>query len=220
MFLIPTFSKNLISDYASAYLHNHSVALIEILFIHTVYIYESGALKGYQTGIQNWNKKRSSSFLNMQLHVFETHCDGWWCWWAGFLRAHGYRSPAQCRTAPHSVGTVHAAGHSRPPEPDGWQNRKEGLNLCVWKFKKLNVFCQVCRFNLDKRKSGSGSEGFIFVLDLVSQVLLHSLLLEHLLLALGPKQDTGRDSYGHSVFRLWLQINQNTTWRLVLWMGK
>lgn len=72
-------------------------------------------------------------------------------------------------------------------------------------FVKSASLC-LCDFNLDKRESGSRGEGFVFVLDLVSQILLHSFLLKHLLLPLGPKQDPRRNGDGHCV--LWLRLQK------------
>lgn len=69
----------------------------------------------------------------------------------------------------------------------------------------MSVSLCLCDFNLDKRESGSRGEGFIFMFDLVSQILLHSFLLKHLLLPLSPKQDPRRNSDGHCVLWLWLQ---------------
>lgn len=63
-------------------------------------------------------------------------------------------------------------------------------------------------FNLDKWESGSRGEGFVFVFDLVSQILLHSFLLKHLLFPLSPKQDPRRNGDGHCVLWLWLQIER------------
>lgn len=62
--------------------------------------------------------------------------------------------------------------------------------------------------NLDEGEGWSRGEGFVFVLDLVSQVLLHSLLLEHLLLPLGPKQDPRGNGDGDGVLRLRLRIER------------
>lgn len=65
-------------------------------------------------------------------------------------------------------------------------------------------------FNLDEGERGSRSEGFVLVLDLVGQVLLHPFLLEDLLLAFGAEQDAGGDGDGHRVLRLWLPYNKQT----------
>ena len=65
-------------------------------------------------------------------------------------------------------------------------------------------------FYLDKGESRSRGEGFVLVFNLVSQILLHSLLLKHLLLMLRPKQDAGRNSNSHCVLRLWLQRKTET----------
>lgn len=62
--------------------------------------------------------------------------------------------------------------------------------------------------NLDEGEGWSRGEGFVFVLDLVPQVLLHSLLLEHLLLPLGPKQDPRGDGDGDGVLRLRLRTER------------
>lgn len=69
----------------------------------------------------------------------------------------------------------------------------------------MSVRVCLCDFNLDEGESGSRGEGFILVFNLVSQVLLHSFLLKHLLLALSPKQDPRGNSDGHCVLWLWLQ---------------
>lgn len=68
--------------------------------------------------------------------------------------------------------------------------------------------------NLDEGEGWSRGEGFIFVLDLVPQVLLHSLLLEHLLLPLGPKQDPrgNGDSNGVLRLRLWIERQEADGW--------
>lgn len=66
-----------------------------------------------------------------------------------------------------------------------------------------------CDFNLDEGESRSRGEGFGLVFDLVPQILLHSFLLEHLLLPLSPKQDPRGDGDGHRVLRLWLQKEKN-----------
>lgn len=65
-------------------------------------------------------------------------------------------------------------------------------------------------FNLDEGERGSRSEGFVLVLDLVGQVLLHPLLLENLLLAVGAEQDARGDGDGHCVLRLRLPNNKQT----------
>lgn len=62
--------------------------------------------------------------------------------------------------------------------------------------------------NLDEGEGRSRGEGFVLVLDLVPQVLLHSLLLEHLLLPLGPKQDPRGDGDGDGVLRLRLRVER------------
>lgn len=62
--------------------------------------------------------------------------------------------------------------------------------------------------NLDEGKSWSRGEGFVFVLDLVPQVLLHSLLLKHLLLPLGPKQHPRGNGDGDGVLRLRLRVER------------
>lgn len=46
--------------------------------------------------------------------------------------------------------------------------------------------------------------------DLVGQVLLHPLLLENLLLAVGAEQDARGDGDGHCVLGLRLPINKQT----------
>lgn len=60
-------------------------------------------------------------------------------------------------------------------------------------------------FYFDKGERGPGGEGFVLVCDLVSQILLHPLLLEHLLLALRPEQDARGNGDSHCVLWLWLQ---------------
>ena len=59
-------------------------------------------------------------------------------------------------------------------------------------------------FNLDEGESRSRGEGLVLMFDLEPQILLYAVLLKHLLLPLGPKQDSRRDGNGHCVFWFWL----------------
>lgn len=63
-------------------------------------------------------------------------------------------------------------------------------------------------FNLDEGERRSRSERLVLVLDLVRQVVLHPLLLENLLLAVGAEQDARGDGDGHGVLRLRLPKQQ------------
>lgn len=73
----------------------------------------------------------------------------------------------------------------------------------------MSVSVRWCDFNLYEGESGSRGEGFGLVFDLVPQILLHSFLLEHLLLPLSPKQDPRGDGDGHCILWLWLQKEKN-----------
>lgn len=66
----------------------------------------------------------------------------------------------------------------------------------------------LCDFNLDKRESGPRGKRLVLVFYLVSQILLHSLLFEHLLLALRPEQDPRRHGDGDRV--LWPGLRRHT----------
>lgn len=120
----------------------------------------------------------------------------------------GCTSPKRCQTALHFAGTAPADECSPPPEPVRTQQQSAQKLRTVKKKVKCSVMSVRVRLrdcNLDEGESGSRGEGLILVLNLVSQVLLHSLLLKHLLLALGPKQDPRGDGDGHCVLWLWLQ---------------
>lgn len=116
----------------------------------------------------------------------------------------GCTSPGRCRTAPRSAGTGPADGRSPSPEPEGTQQEVSSVFGC----SGLSG-CWCLDSHLDEGEGGPRGKGLMLVFNLVPEVLLHSLLLEHLLLLLGPEQDPGRHGDGHCV--LWLRLQEQET---------
>lgn len=114
----------------------------------------------------------------------------------------GYRSRKRAFTASSACQSTVSVSN--------WTRSLSHLSVQVLALLALSG--QISRsINLDERESWSGGEGFVFMLDLVPQVLLHSLLLKHLLLPLRPKQDPGGNGDGDGV--LWLRLREETRGR-------
>lgn len=100
--------------------------------------------------------------VQWQIGLWETYCDGWWCWWVGYRHVRGCMSPKLCRTILHSVGTAPEDEHWLLPEPVRMQQHSaEKLNNKTQqkaKKKKKHMYIFVT-LTLIKGKAGPGAKG-------------------------------------------------------------